>query len=241
MKVYTEIVYTWDEEKGQLVEESSKSFEYEGPVAKCDEQKMTVFGRKVNKPHSHSSTVNDLSDTFENLAEGNVQDTIESGTSTLLTNVQNPLDSGEAITDAGKDFLENQTNINAPIAAGPGGSFADVANRMYGGDTKNAFQSAQNFYRDFESGARNFAHSISLKPYLRSEDNLTDPQAEAELSGEGEGDITPEERESLLVQGLAGGRGSTTPGGSTGYRGRSFHQKKGSATILAPSTGLVRG
>ena len=33
MKVYTEVVWTWDEEKGELVEESSKSHEYEGPIA----------------------------------------------------------------------------------------------------------------------------------------------------------------------------------------------------------------
>lgn len=32
MKVYTEVVWTWDEEKGELVEESSKSHEYEGPI-----------------------------------------------------------------------------------------------------------------------------------------------------------------------------------------------------------------
>ena len=114
-----------------------------------------------------------------------------------------------------------------------------TAGEMYGGNFQDAVESTQNFYKDFEGGARYYAERTSLKPYLRSEDNITDP--EAELSGEGEGDITPEERESLLTQGLAGGRGSTTPGGSTGYRGRSFHQKKGSATILAPSTGLVRG
>ena len=32
MKVYTEVVWTWDEEKGELVEESSKSHEYDGPI-----------------------------------------------------------------------------------------------------------------------------------------------------------------------------------------------------------------
>ena len=239
MKVYTEIVYTWDEEKGQLVEESSKSFEYEGPVAKCDEQKMTVLGRRVNKPHSHSSTVNDLSDTLEDLAEGKVQDTIESGTSTLLTNVENTHDSLTATTDAGKDFLENQTNINATIAAGPGGSYADVANAVYGGSFKDAVENTQDFYRDFEGGVRYYADKIGSRGRVGSSGGTV--YSEEDGSGEGEGDITPEERESLLVQGLAGGRGSTTPGGSTGYRGRSFHQKKGSATILAPSTGLVRG
>jgi len=35
MKVYTEVVYTWDDNKGELVEESSKSFDYEGPIVSC--------------------------------------------------------------------------------------------------------------------------------------------------------------------------------------------------------------
>ena len=46
MKVYTEIVYTWDEEKNELVEESSKSFDYEGPVTQCHKKWYW---------HSHSS------------------------------------------------------------------------------------------------------------------------------------------------------------------------------------------
>ena len=46
MKVYTEIVYTWDSDKNKLVEESSKSFDYEGPVTQC---------HKKWYPHSHSS------------------------------------------------------------------------------------------------------------------------------------------------------------------------------------------
>ena len=46
MKVYTEIVYTWDSDKNELVEESSKSFDYEGPVTQC---------HKKWYPHSHSS------------------------------------------------------------------------------------------------------------------------------------------------------------------------------------------
>ncbi|MEO2180385.1 MAG: hypothetical protein ABGW86_03795 [Candidatus Poseidoniia archaeon] len=36
MKIYTEIVYTWDDNKQELVEESSKSFEYQGEVTLCD-------------------------------------------------------------------------------------------------------------------------------------------------------------------------------------------------------------
>ena len=35
MKVYTEVVYKWDDAKNELVEESSKSFDYEGEVTQC--------------------------------------------------------------------------------------------------------------------------------------------------------------------------------------------------------------
>ena len=35
MKIYTEVIYTWDDAKGELVEESSKSFDYHGPLTLC--------------------------------------------------------------------------------------------------------------------------------------------------------------------------------------------------------------
>ena len=36
MKIYTEVVYHWDDAKGELVEESSKSFDYHGPLTLCE-------------------------------------------------------------------------------------------------------------------------------------------------------------------------------------------------------------
>jgi hypothetical protein len=35
MKIYTEVNYTWDDEKNELVKESEKSFDYEGELALC--------------------------------------------------------------------------------------------------------------------------------------------------------------------------------------------------------------
>ena len=32
MKIYTEIVWSWDDERGELVRESSNSYAYEGPL-----------------------------------------------------------------------------------------------------------------------------------------------------------------------------------------------------------------
>jgi len=35
MKIYTEVVYHWDDAKGELVKESEKSFDYHGPLTLC--------------------------------------------------------------------------------------------------------------------------------------------------------------------------------------------------------------
>jgi len=36
MKIYTEVVYCWDDAKGELVQESEKSFDYTGPLTLCE-------------------------------------------------------------------------------------------------------------------------------------------------------------------------------------------------------------
>ena len=61
MKIYTEIVYKWDEEKGQLVEESSKSYDYVGPVSQCH--------RKAY-PHPHGGIAGALYDAGTDIGEG---------------------------------------------------------------------------------------------------------------------------------------------------------------------------
>ena len=36
MRIYTEVIWSWDDEKGELVKESSKSYDYEGPLTLCN-------------------------------------------------------------------------------------------------------------------------------------------------------------------------------------------------------------
>ena len=45
MKIYTEIVWSWDDDKGELVQESSKSYDYEGPLtlAHANEKHETTY------------------------------------------------------------------------------------------------------------------------------------------------------------------------------------------------------
>ena len=51
MKIYTEINYIWSEEEGKLVETSSKSYEYSGPMTLCHERKFYNY----NIPHNHKN------------------------------------------------------------------------------------------------------------------------------------------------------------------------------------------
>ena len=37
MKIYTEIIWSWDDDKGELVQESSKSYDYDGPLTLAHE------------------------------------------------------------------------------------------------------------------------------------------------------------------------------------------------------------
>jgi hypothetical protein len=61
MKIYTEIVYTWNEEKGELVEESSKSFEYQGEISQCHRKRY---------PHPHGGIGGALYEAGTDIGEG---------------------------------------------------------------------------------------------------------------------------------------------------------------------------
>ena len=41
MKIYTEIIWSWDDDKGELVQESSKSYDYDGPLTLLHENDPT--------------------------------------------------------------------------------------------------------------------------------------------------------------------------------------------------------
>ena len=42
MKIYTEVIYHWDDDKGELVQESSKSYDYEGPLTLANGTEMVA-------------------------------------------------------------------------------------------------------------------------------------------------------------------------------------------------------
>jgi hypothetical protein len=49
MKIYTEIVWSWDDERGELVKESSNSYDYEGPLTLCNDFSVeSTINRKTD-------------------------------------------------------------------------------------------------------------------------------------------------------------------------------------------------
>ena len=89
MKVYTEIIYTWDDNKGKLVEQSSKSFEYEGEVILCHSKRW---------PHSHWST-GDIG--------GTAGDILDAGQGALDDAGDAAGDIADTVTDVVEPFIPN--------------------------------------------------------------------------------------------------------------------------------------
>jgi hypothetical protein len=48
MKIYTEVVWSWDDERGELIRESSKSYDYEGPLTLFNDSSVeSTIARKA--------------------------------------------------------------------------------------------------------------------------------------------------------------------------------------------------
>jgi len=58
MKIYTEIVWSWDDNKGELVQESSKSYDYEGPLTLANGSEMGSGVQYLEYPLTIGTDVN---------------------------------------------------------------------------------------------------------------------------------------------------------------------------------------
>ena len=56
MKIYTEVNYTWDDEKNELVKESEKSFDYEGELVQCIKIGGYSFKNPLTQPISYGGS-----------------------------------------------------------------------------------------------------------------------------------------------------------------------------------------
>jgi len=58
MKIYTEIIWSWDDDKGELVEESSKSYDYNGPLTLANGSEMGVGVQYLEYPSNLGVDIN---------------------------------------------------------------------------------------------------------------------------------------------------------------------------------------
>ena len=234
MKVYTEIVYKWDEEKSELVEESSKSYEYHGEVTKCDRRTKKVMGQTVAYWHPHGGTAKDVQDTAEDLGEGKIQDLAEAGLGNLQDTLGDPAGSTESILTGGKDFLEDTGTLDA-IREGPGGDIGKAVDAVYGGSLKEGVGRLQNFYKEAEGGFNYYKDNFNKDT---SSDNSDEVDASIDAlenpeDAEEEAGMTPEEIEERRRR----RGGSRAEGGSVMKRGRRMHVTgtESRGTILSPA------
>ena len=234
MKVNTEIVYKWDDEKSELVEESSKSYEYHGEVTKCDRRTKKVMGQTVAYWHPHGGTAKDIQDTAEDLGEGKIQDLAEAGLGNLQDTLGDPAGSTESILTGGKDFLEDTGTLDA-IREGPGGDIGKAVDAVYGGSLKEGVGRLQNFYKEAEGGFNYYKDNFNKDTTSDNSDEvdasidaLENPEDAEEEAG-----MTPEEIEERRRR----RGGSRAEGGSVMKRGRRMHVTgtESRGTILSPA------
>lgn len=98
MKIYTEVNYTWDDEKNELVKESEKSFNYEGELVQC-----ISFGGYSFKPPTFKPP------------------TIDIPTPNIADNISGILEDNSSISYGGatQPNIPTAPNINIPDASHP--------------------------------------------------------------------------------------------------------------------------
>ena len=121
MKVYTDIIYIWKDDK--LVQTDSQSFDYEGEVTQCHEKYHKILGRKINSPHSHGTGSQEVSDMAD-------------AATTNMANVGLDKPGGDVkkqITDPVRNWskkLEHHVWGNEYPGRGPGGDDSDNQNQL---------------------------------------------------------------------------------------------------------------
>lgn len=110
MKIYTEVNYTWDDEKNELVKESEKSFDYEGEADQC-------WGKITWKPPKVFTQVTDaVSDTLSNV-DVNPQ-TSDINIPTINPDVSLPTQNPSGINTTMQDFGSLLTEGVGEISTG---------------------------------------------------------------------------------------------------------------------------
>tara|TARA_R110002167_G_scaffold188277_2_gene389738 strand:+ start:787 stop:1587 length:801 start_codon:yes stop_codon:yes gene_type:complete len=99
MKIYTEVIYTWDNEKNELVRESEKSFNYEGEVSLAW-PKIKIPTIKIKNPvttitEAVTATADTVADVITTTA-----DTVSSGATTVAEETESAAEAvGNVVAD----------------------------------------------------------------------------------------------------------------------------------------------
>ena len=122
MKIYTEVIYFWDDDKGELVQESSKFYDYDGPLTLANDSPTILDRRKVG--------IAITTETTRSLARRHAVDLIEQLSSVALA----PTDGSPAelrnIIKASVELLKIAGLYDQPtINVYPQPSFVEIANR----------------------------------------------------------------------------------------------------------------
>jgi len=168
----------------------------------------------------------ELSSKFYNY-EGEIADCKSSGAEIVSHTAKKTKEGIEYLeqkTDEGSDFVDTQTQS---IKKGPGGEWKKIADNIYGGDLKKGVENVQEQYRDTEDDVNELIKRG--KEYLGGIQSLADKDEDDDTTTDTTTDTTPEERESLLTQGVVdeGGRKAK-------YGRRAMSTGTLSGSILAP-------
>ena len=132
MKVYTEVIYTWDDNKGELVEESSKSYDYEGPIVSCHwyhRHDTVVTIPTWEPPTIDIPTITDIQDTITDITgddpigqfQEDVTEQADAAEDSINETVADTMDTGQEnlegiLEDNNDSLLDAEGTINSNIA-----------------------------------------------------------------------------------------------------------------------------
>jgi|21_taG_2_1085346.scaffolds.fasta_scaffold49309_2 hypothetical protein len=124
MKIYTEVNYEW--KNGSLSQTSSKSFDYDGEISECKGGSLGKALGSVSK-----KVTGGISGGTKSVGKG------ASSAGGLLNKAAKNI--GGGAKGAG-NFLKDPMGT---IAKGPGGTFGDITDAVYGGSFKDMVEGAQ--------------------------------------------------------------------------------------------------
>ena len=136
MKIYTEVVYTWDDNKGELVEESSKSFDYVGEVTQCNRKRYPHYHPPTFKPPKPPKIVlppiklpDVITDTLGGVGSG-INTTLNDASGALQTNLEG------AASGVSEGLSTGTSAVRAGVHAA---ASAGKTNLAYGTDAGKSF------------------------------------------------------------------------------------------------------